>query len=241
MMGFVSFVSSGPGDPELLTLKAVARLQAADAVLFDDLASGPILAHVRAGADLVSVGKRAGRVSPRQNHVSRLLVDYATTHARVVRLKSGDAGLFGRLEEEIAALSAAGISYEIIPGVTSACAAAATAGIPLTRRLLARRVQFVTGHDATGALPDGLNFAALADPSATTVVFMGRRTFPELAQRLIAVGLPGTTPALLAESVSHPDQRLTRSTVAELATRISAEASSTPALIMYGALASGRS
>jgi len=233
MMGFVSFVSSGPGDPELLTLKAVARLQAADAVLFDDLASGPILAHVRAGADLVSVGKRAGRVSPRQNHVSRLLVDYATTHARVVRLKSGDAGLFGRLEEEIAALSAAGISYEIIPGVTSACAAAATAGIPLTRRLLARRVQFVTGHDATGALPDGLNFAALADPSATTVVFMGRRTFPELAQRLIAVGLPGTTPALLAESVSHPDQRLTRSTVAELATRISAEASSTPALIMY--------
>lgn len=240
MTGFVSFVSSGPGDPELLTLKAVARLQAADAVLFDDLSSGPILEHVRAGADLVSVGKRAGRVSPRQNHVSRLLVDYATTRARVVRLKSGDAGLFGRLEEEIAALSAAGIGYEIIPGVTSASAAAAMAGIPLTRRLLSRRVQFVTGHDVTGELPDGLNFAALADPSATTVVFMGRRTFPELAQRLIAAGLPGTTPALLAESVSHPDQRLTRSTVAELAARISTEASSTPALIMYGALASGR-
>lgn len=87
MTGFVSFVSSGPGDPELLTLKAVARLQAADAVLFDDLSSGPILAHVRAGADLVSVGKRAGRVSPRQQHVSRLLVDYATTHSKVVRLK----------------------------------------------------------------------------------------------------------------------------------------------------------
>jgi uroporphyrin-III C-methyltransferase len=102
-------------------------------------------------------------------------------------------------------------------------------------------VQFVTGHDATGALPDGLNFAALADPSATTVVFMAKRTFPELAQRLIAAGLPGTTPALLAESVSHPDQRLTRSTVAELATRISTEAGSTPALIVYGALASGRS
>ncbi len=241
MTGFVSFVSSGPGDPELLTLKAVARLQAADAVLFDDLSSGPILEHVRAGADLVSVGKRAGRVSPRQIHVSRLLVDYATTHARVVRLKSGDAGLFGRLEEEIAALSAAGIGYEIIPGVTSACAAAAAAGIPLTRRLLARRVQFVTGHDATGALPDGLNFAALADPSAATVVFMARRTFPELAQRLIAAGLPAKTPALLAESVSHPDQRLTRSTVAELATRIATEAGSAPALILYGALAAGRS
>ena len=241
MTGFVSFVSSGPGDPELLTLKAVARLQAADAVLFDDLSSGPILAHVRTGADLVSVGKRAGRVSPRQNHVSRLLVDYATTHARVVRLKSGDAGLFGRLEEEIEALSAAGIGYEIIPGVTSACAAAATAGIPLTRRLLARRVQFVTGHDATGALPDGLNLAALADPSATTVVFMGRRTFPELAQRLIAAGLPGTTPALLAESVSHLNQRLTPTTVAELAAQIATEASGAPALILYGALAASRS
>jgi precorrin-4 methylase len=138
MSGFVSFVSSGPGDPELLTLKAVARLKAADAVLFDDLSSGPILAHARPQADLVSVGKRAGRTSPKQHHVSRLLVDYAMTGARVVRLKSGDAGLFGRLEEETVALAAAGIGYEIIPGVPSACAAAAAAGIPLTRRLLAR-------------------------------------------------------------------------------------------------------
>ncbi|QDW37918.1 uroporphyrinogen-III C-methyltransferase [Bradyrhizobium sp. KBS0727] len=240
MTGFVSFVSSGPGDPELLTLKAVARLQAADAVLFDDLSSGPILAHVRAGADLVSVGKRAGRVSPRQQHVSRLLVDYATTHSKVVRLKSGDAGIFGRLEEEIEALSAAGIGYEIIPGVTSACAAAAAAGMPLTRRLKSRRVQFVTGHDVTGALPEELNFVALADPSATTAVFMGKRTFPELARRLVASGLPANTPAMLAESVGHPDQRLTRATVAELADLMATEDSSTPALILYGALAAGR-
>jgi uroporphyrin-III C-methyltransferase len=241
MTGLVSFVSSGPGDPELLTLKAVARLQAADAVLFDDLSSGPILAHVRAGADLVSVGKRAGRVSPRQQHVSRLLVDYATTHAKVVRLKSGDAGIFGRLEEEIEALTAAGIGYEIIPGVTSACAAAAAAGMPLTRRLLSQRVQFVTGHDVSGALPEQLNFAALADPSATTAVFMGKRTFPELARRLIAAGLPANTPAMLAESVSHSDQRLTHTTVTELADLMATEDSSTPALILYGALAPGRS
>lgn len=239
MTGFVSFVSSGPGDPELLTLKAVARLQAADAVLFDDLSSGPILAHVRAGADLVSVGKRAGRVSPRQQHVSRLLVDYATMHAKVVRLKSGDAGIFGRLEEEIEALSRAGIGYEIIPGVTSACAAAAAAGMPLTRRLLSRRVQFVTGRDVTGALPEELNFAALADPSATTVVFMGMRTFPDLARRLIAAGLPGNTPAMLAESVSHPDQSLTRTTVAELAELMATESGSAPAVILYGALPAG--
>ena len=241
MTGFVSFVSSGPGDPELLTLKAVARLQAADAVLFDDLSSGPILAHVRTGADLVSVGKRAGRVSPRQLHVSRLLVDYAATHAKVVRLKSGDAGIFGRLEEEIEALTAAGIGYEVIPGVTSACAAAAAAGMPLTRRLKSRRVQFVTGHDVTGGLPEELNFAALADPSATTAVFMGKRTFPELARRLIAAGLPANTPAMLAESIGHPAQHLTHTTVAELAVLMTSEASNTPALILYGALAPGRS
>src|SRR3978361_130151 len=161
MSGFVSFVSSGPGDPELLTLKAVARLQAADAVLFDDLSSGPILAHVRTGADLVSVGKRAGRVSPRQQHVSRLLVDYATTHAKVVRLKSGDAGIVGRPEEEIEALSAAGIGYEIIPGVTSACAAAAAAGMPLTRRLKSRRGGIVARHAVTRGAPRERDIAAL--------------------------------------------------------------------------------
>ena len=125
MSGFVSFVGSGPGDPELLTLKAVDRLKRADAVLFDDLSAGPILAHARSGADLVGVGKRAGRPSPKQNHVSQLLVDYAETGQRIVRLKSGDGGTFGRLEEEIDALKAADITYEIIPGVPSACAAAA--------------------------------------------------------------------------------------------------------------------
>lgn len=236
MTGFVSFVSAGPGDPELLTLKAVARLKAADAVLFDDLASGPILAHARAGADLVAVGKRAGRASPKQHHVSRLLVDYARTGLKVVRLKAGDAGLFGRLDEELLALRSAGIDYEIIPGVPSACAAAAAAGIPLTRRLVARRVQFITGHDVTGALPEDLNLAALADPTATTVVFMGKRTFTELSRRLIAAGLPATTPALLAEAVNQPGQRLTRSTVADLAVTLATDTGSSPAIIIYGAL-----
>lgn len=236
MSGFVSFVSSGPGDPELLTLKAVARLAMADAVLFDDLSSGPILTHARKGADLIGVGKRAGRPSPKQDHVSQLLVEYAQTGARVVRLKSGDSGMFGRLEEEIEALRAAGISYEIIPGVTSASAAAAAAGIPLTRRLAARRVQFVTGADVTGDLPEGLNWAALADPNATTVVFMGKRSFPELAAQLIAHGLPPDTPALLAEAVGHPEQVLTRATVAELANILSENRSDLAGLILYGPL-----
>ncbi len=240
MSGFVSFVSSGPGDPELLTLKAVDRLQNADAVLFDDLSSGPILAKARDGADMVGVGKRAGRTSPKQDHVSRLLVEYAQAGAKVVRLKSGDSGVFGRLEEEIIALREAGIDYEIIPGVTSAMAAAAAAGIPLTRRLTARRVQFVTGHDVTGALPEDLNMAALADPTATTVVFMGKRTFAELARRLQAAGLSADTPALLAESVSTAAQKLVRGTLQTMEALIEAEAADGPALILLGPLAEGK-
>lgn len=240
MSGFVSFVSSGPGDPELLTLKAVDRLQNADAVLFDDLSSGPILAKARDGADMVGVGKRAGRTSPKQDHVSRLLVEYAQAGAKVVRLKSGDSGVFGRLEEEIIALREAGIDYEIIPGVTSAMAAAAAAGIPLTRRLTARRVQFVTGHDVTGALPEDLNMAALADPTATTVVFMGKRTFAELARRLQAAGLSADTPALLAESVSTSAQKLVRGTLQTMEALIEAEAADGPALILLGPLAEGK-
>ncbi len=237
MSGFVSFVSSGPGDPELLTVRAVNRLKQADAVLFDDLSSGPILALARRDADLIGVGKRAGRPSPRQDHVSRLLVDHARTGARVVRLKSGDAGVFGRLEEELTALRAAGIEHEIVPGVPSACAAAAAAGLPLTRRLSARRVQFITGADVTGGLPEDANMAALADPKATTVVFMGKRTFPKLALMLTEAGLPGDTPALLAEAVSTPAQTLRRTTVAALAEDMARAPGDAPALILYGPLA----
>ncbi len=236
-MSFVSFVSSGPGDPELLTVKAVDRLQKADVILFDDLSSGPILSHARSDADLIGVGKRAGRPSPKQDHVSRLLVDHAKAGLNVVRLKSGDSGIFGRLEEEVTALREAGIGYEIIPGVTSASAAAAAAGIPLTRRSTARRLQFVTGHDLTGELPEGLDLNALADPGATTVVYMGKRTFAKMALRLKEAGLSGDTPTLLAESVSQPDQRLTRMPLDTLVEKLSAEQSFVPALILYGPLA----
>jgi uroporphyrin-III C-methyltransferase len=237
MSGFVSFVGSGPGDPELLTLKAVNRLKNADAVLFDDLSSGPILEYAGADADMIGVGKRAGRPSPKQDHVSKLLVDYAKTGAKVVRLKSGDSGLFGRLEEELIALKKAGIAYEIIPGVPSAIAAAAAIGIPLTRRLTSRRVQFVTGHNVEGRLPDDLNMAALADADATTVVFMGKRTFPLLVKALIANGLPENTPAIMAEAISTPEQVIKRATIGALAETLADEIGSNPALILYGPLA----
>lgn len=239
MTGFVSFVGSGPGDPELLTLKAVDRLKRADAILYDDLSAGPILSYARAGADLVGVGKRAGKPSPRQHHVSRLLVDYASGGGRIVRLKSGDGGLFGRLEEELIALGKARIPFEIVPGVASPFAAAAAAEIPLTRRLTARRVQFVTGHDVSGRLPSDLNLDALADPLACTVVFMGKRTFPALADALVERGLPATTPAMLAEAVGTPDASYKRSTLMGLADDLREGIGEKPALIFYGPLADG--
>ena len=236
MTGFVSFVSSGPGDPELLTVKAARLLGQADAVLYDDLSAGDLLALARPDADLVSVGKRAGRPSPKQDHVSRLLVDYAKTGQHVVRLKSGDSGVFGRLEEEILALAEAGIPFEIIPGVTAASSAAAAAQIPLTRRLTARRVQFITAADVTGGLPEGLNWAALADAECTTVIYMGRRTFPALATGLIAHGLPADTPALIAEAVSQPGQRVERHSVASLAKALENSGPGQPTVIIYGPL-----
>jgi uroporphyrin-III C-methyltransferase len=239
MTGFVTFVSAGPGDADLLTVKAARAIATADAILFDDLSSGPILALARPGADLVGVGKRAGRASPKQDHVSRLLVDYALTGAQVVRLKSGDAGIFGRLEEELDALRTAGIAFQIVPGVTSASAAAAAAGIPLTRRSHAQRVQFITAADTTGNLPPGLNLPALADPNATTVVFMGKRTFPALAVALIAHGMSPDTPALLAEAVSQPEQTLYRSTIRALADTLAEDRSPLPGLIIFGPLAEG--
>lgn len=237
MSGFVSFVSSGPGDPELLTRRAADRLARADVVLYDDLSSGPILA-LADKAELIPVGKRAGRPSAKQEAVNALILEHAQAGRRVVRLKSGDAGMFGRLEEELAAVRGAGLPFEIVPGVSSVNAAAAMAGLPLTRRLTARRVQYLTGADVTGRLPSDLNWAALADAKAVTVIFMGQRSFPDMADGLIAHGLPPETPALIAEAVTQEGQRLRRGTVAQLADALRHDGpSAAPALIFYGPLA----
>ena len=237
MTGRVSFVGSGPGDPELLTIKAVNRLKQADVVLFDDLSSGEALNHVSSQATLIGVGKRAGRQSPKQQHVNRLLVEYALQGVKVVRLKSGDPGIFGRLEEEIDALLKANIPFEIVPGVTAASAAAASASIPLTRRLSSRRLQFITGHDISGALPSDLNMDALIDPKCTTVIYMPKRTFSILAEKLIAHGLSQDTPALLAESVSYAEEKMTASTLREIALQLEKDMGTKPALILLGPLA----
>ena len=236
MKSFVSFVGSGPGDPELLTLKAINRLKNADVVLYDDLSSGEILNYANEKADLISVGKRAGLSSPKQSEVSRLLIDY--TKLKIVRLKSGDCGLFGRLEEEIIELTKKNIPYEIIPGVSSATAASASAGIPLTRRMLSRRVQFITGHDIKGKLPDDLNMEALTDPKSTTVVFMGSRTFVDLAKQLIKAGLPKKTVTIYAEAVSTPKEKIMQTSIDALIIFLEKKktVSQLPVIIIYGQL-----
>ena len=216
------------------------RLQAADAVLFDDLSSGPILAHARPGPIWSAVGKRAGRASPKQDHVSRLLVDYALTGARVVRLKSGDCGIFGRLEEEIIALRAAGIGYEIIPGVTSAIGGGGGGGHPADPA--ADRAAGAVRHrpDVTGALPEDLNMAALADPQATTVVFMGKRTFAELAapadRGRAGAGHPGASGRKRLHPRAEARARHARDDWRAL---IADEAGDGPALILYRSAGGG--
>ena len=201
MTGFVSFVGSGPGDPELLTLKAVDRLKRADAVLFDDLSAGPILEHARKGADLVGVGKRAGPALAAPAACQPPAGGLCLTGARVVRLKSGDPGLFGRLEEELTALREAGIDLRDHPRRAVRLRGGGGGGDSADPAADARRVQFITGHDVRGALPPDMRPCGTGGPRGDDAVFMGKRTFPGAGRADQAPGCR-RTPALLAENVS---------------------------------------
>lgn len=214
--GRVTLVGAGPGEPELLTLKAMRALQAADVILFDDLVSDAVLELARREARRILVGKRAGRPSCAQGEISDLMVALARQGKHVVRLKSGDPMIFGRAGEEIARLDAAGIPVEVVPGITAGIALAATLGLSLTHRDCARSVRFVTGHSRHGGLPADLDWPALADPAATTIFYMAGRTGAEIAARLIAQGLPGTTPAVVAADVGRPGQAIWQGTLAEI-------------------------
>src|ERR1700693_551857 len=199
--GSIALIGAGPGDVDLLTLRAVERLRAADVILYDDLAGDEILSYARPDAELIAVGKRAGHPSPKQQEVSRLMIGYARLGKRVVRVKSGDPSIFARADEEIAAARAAGVPIEIVPGLTTAPAPPSYLCTSLTNRGVPRRVQMIPGHDVDGRLPDDLDIAALADPGATTCVFMGKATFAALAEKLIAHGLSGGTPTGAVESL----------------------------------------
>ena len=200
--GEVILVGAGPGDPELLTLKAVRALQRADVVLFDSLVSPEILELAQATSNKLCVGKRGGRKSCRQDDINAMMIKLAKQGKNVVRLKSGDPMIFGRAGEEIAILKDAGIEVEIVPGITAAMAAASQMGISLTHRDCAQSVKFVTAHSRHGELPD-LDWRACADAQTTLMVYMGARTAPKLAESLIAQGADPATPVTIAKGVSR--------------------------------------
>jgi uroporphyrin-III C-methyltransferase/precorrin-2 dehydrogenase/sirohydrochlorin ferrochelatase len=232
--GSVTLVGAGPGDPELLTVKALRALQSADAVLYDDLVAKPILAFIRPGAKLIDVGKRGYRKSCKQPDINAEMVRLAREGLKVVRLKSGDPLIFGRAGEEIAACREAGIPFGIVPGVTSAQGAAANLKVSLTNRDHARRLQFITAHDRRGHLPSDIDWGAVADTAATTVVYMPKRTLAELTEIAIAHGVDPNTPALAVANATRPDERVFVSSVGAIAAALDAAHPDGPVLIMIG-------
>jgi uroporphyrin-III C-methyltransferase len=211
----VWLVGAGPGDPELLTIKALKALQRADVVVHDGLVSEAILELAPAGAQRLSVAKRKSRHSYAQDEINRLLVAFARDGLTVVRLKGGDPFIFGRGGEELEACRAAGVVCHIVPGVTAALAAGAAAGAPLTHRGAAQAVTFVTGHAAADGEPD-LDWASLARANQTVVIYMGVSAAARIAARLIEAGRAGSTPALIVADASLPTERRIVTTLAGL-------------------------
>jgi uroporphyrin-III C-methyltransferase / precorrin-2 dehydrogenase / sirohydrochlorin ferrochelatase len=234
--GSVALVGAGPGDPELITLKAMRALHTADVILYDDLIAPGVIDMARREATKIPVGKRGYKPSCRQDDITALLVKLARQGNRVVRLKGGDPSIFGRANEELAALRAAGIPVEIIPGVTAALGAAASLQISLTERELSRRVQFITAHARDGKLPDDIDWRSICDPRASTVVYMGVRTLTALSQRLLAQGIDPATPALLVERATWPDEHRLYGTIADLPAKVAAISPDGPCLVMIGAI-----
>ena len=232
--GFVSLVGAGPGDPELLTLRAVRALRSADVVLYDDLVTAPVLEFARREAKRVLVGKTGYGPACKQTEINALMVSLAQEGKRVVRLKSGDPMIFGRGGEEIEELQNAGIAFDVIPGISTAQAAAARLKVSLTHRDHAKRLQFVTGHSREGRLPSNLDWQALADPRATTAVYMAMRTLRELRDRLAEHGLPLDTPAFALIDVSRDREVIIRSSIKALPEDLAAAGVTGPCLVLFG-------
>jgi uroporphyrin-III C-methyltransferase/precorrin-2 dehydrogenase/sirohydrochlorin ferrochelatase len=233
--GRVTLVGAGPGDAELLTLKAVRALQSADTILFDDLVSDGVLELARREAKRILVGKRGGRPSCKQEEINELMLKLAAAGKHVVRLKSGDPMIFGRAGEEIAQLDEAGIPVEVVPGITSGIALASALGISLTHRDHARSVRFVTGHSRQGELPEDLDWKAVADPSTTTIFYMAGRTAPQVVAKFASHGMAVDTPVAVASALSRPNQRLWHCTLATLGTTMDEVGDTDPVVIGVGA------
>lgn len=230
-VGQVWLVGAGPGDPELLTLKALRVLQAAEVVVHDGLVSDEILDLAPVAARRISVAKRKSRHSYSQDEINRMLVAFALEGLNVVRLKGGDPFIFGRGGEELQACRNAGVEAHVVPGVTAALAASASAGAPLTHRDAAQAVTFVTGHAAKGGEPD-LDWAGLARANQTVVIYMGLSMAALIADRLMAAGRAGSTPALIVENASRADERRLVTTLTDLAE--TAATLNGPAMLIVG-------
>ncbi len=230
--GQVSLVGAGPGDPELLTLRAVRRIMEADVVLYDNLVGPEILAMVSLETEKHYVGKKASKHALPQEEVNDWLIRLAQAGKRVVRLKGGDPFIFGRGGEEMEALLGAGITVEVVPGITAATGCAAFAGIPLTHRDWAQSVTFATGHLKSG-VPD-LDWTGLARPQQTVVFYMGVSAAAGIADALIAHGRSASTPVALIYHGTRPDQKVLVATLETLAQKINAEGLRPPALLIVG-------
>lgn len=231
--GRVSLVGAGPGDPELLTLKAARLIAAADIVFADRLVGPDVLKLARADAVVVAVGKSKGEHSVPQDEIHARMIAAARQGLDIVRLKGGDPFVFGRGGEEVEALRVAGVAVEIVPGVSSALGCAASAQIPLTHRDAAQAVTFVTGHAALGAEPD-LDWAALARPNQTVVVFMGLGTAETIAARLMAAGRDAATPVAIIENGTRPDEVRAFGRLDDLVNVIARAGITGPALLVIG-------
>ena len=230
--GKVWLVGAGPGDPELLTLKAARILREADVVLYDCLVSDEVMHRVPAHVRRICVGKRDGKHTLPQDEINELLVATARTGANVARLKGGDPYVFGRGGEEALALVAAGIEFEVVPGITSAQGMSAYTGMPLTHRDLAGSVVLVTGHGkAAGTEPD---WAALARPHQTVVFYMGVGALQSICRQLVAHGLRADTPAAVVERATQPRQRVVRGSLLTLPALAISQAVRAPALVVVG-------
>ncbi|HCU65554.1 MAG TPA: uroporphyrinogen-III C-methyltransferase [Rheinheimera sp.] len=230
--GEVYVVGAGPGDPELLTLKALQLMQQADVVVYDYLVSEPIMQLVRRDAELICVGKKAGAHSVAQEHTNQLLIDLALAGKKVCRLKGGDPFIFGRGAEEIEVLLPHQIPFQVVPGITAAAGCAAYAGIPLTHRDYAQAVQFVTGHcQKDGKEPD---WHSLSRANQTLVIYMGLMKSAHIQAQLLAAGRAADTPIAILENGTRPEQRVITGTLAQLADLIEQQQVQSPALLVIG-------
>jgi uroporphyrin-III C-methyltransferase/precorrin-2 dehydrogenase/sirohydrochlorin ferrochelatase len=230
--GGVCLIGAGPGDPELLTLRALRLMRRADAVVYDHLVSDAVLELVDPRATRIYAGKRQGCHTLSQDEINKLLVALARKNLRVLRLKGGDPFVFGRGGEECEWLAAHGVPFEVVPGVTSASAASCYAGIPLTHRDHAQAVVFVTGHRQDGS--SDLDWATLARPRQTLVIYMGITRLGEICRRLVAHGASPGTPAAAIERATTARQRVVTGTLADLPAAAAAAAIKPPALIIVG-------